>query len=79
MTDKSKAARSDSDGFFNLEIEKMKPRHFLYAALFAGTALFISIVLTGCSTPQEKKGVNPKPFNTPASWESEGYGKKSFN
>ncbi len=29
-------------------------------------------VLTGCS-PAERSGVNPKPFNAPASWEYQPY------
>jgi len=37
----------------------------LAAALFLGAA--------ACST-QERSGRNPKPFNTPASWETNPYG-----
>ena len=38
----------------------------LAAALFLGA--------TGCTTPQERSGRNPRPFNSPASWETNPYG-----
>ncbi len=45
-------------------------RLFLFLVLVSG-----SIALCcGCTTPQERSGVNPKPFNTPANWERDPYG-----
>ena len=38
----------------------------LAAALLMGVA--------ACSTPQERSGRNPRPFNTPAEWETNPYG-----
>ena len=38
----------------------------LAAALLLGVA--------ACSTPQERSGRNPRPFNSPAEWETNPYG-----
>ena len=38
----------------------------LAAALLTGVA--------ACSTPQERSGRNPRPFNSPAEWETNPYG-----
>lgn len=48
----------------------MKLRHLILTILAA--ALFLGAA--ACSTPQERSGRNPKPFNTPASWETNPYG-----
>ena len=45
-------------------------KFFLPGMVFVGLALLLS----GCSTPQERSGYNPKPFNTPARWETAPYG-----
>lgn len=37
--------------------------------LAAGAAAFVFSLLSACSTPQERSGHNPKPFNRPADWE----------
>ena len=47
----------------------MKLRYLILTILAA--ALFIGAA--ACST-QERSGRNPKPFNTPASWETNPYG-----
>ena len=44
---------------------------FLIPAILAA-ALFLSAA--ACSTPQERSGRNPRPFNSPASWETNPYG-----
>ena len=45
---------------------------FRYLILsFLAAVLFLSAA--ACST-QERSGRNPKPFNTPASWETNPYG-----
>lgn len=41
------------------------------------TALFLLFFCSGCaffSTPQERSGVNPKPFNSQAGWETQPMG-----
>ena len=43
----------------------------LILAIFAA-ALFLSAA--ACSTPQERSGRNLRPFNEPASWETNPYG-----
>ncbi len=48
----------------------MKILYFAIVTLFA-------VLLCGCeffSTPQERRGVNPKPFNSQANWELTPYG-----
>ena len=37
-------------------------------------AAALSIGAAACSTPQERSGRNPRPFNSPASWETNPYG-----
>ena len=48
----------------------MTLRYVILSILAA--ALFLSAA--ACSTPQERSGRNPKPFNSPASWETNPYG-----
>ena len=46
---------------------------FLFCILLFAALL----LLAGCEffmTPQERSGVNPKPFNSQAGWESTNYG-----
>lgn len=46
----------------------------LFCFVFLPALLFL---LTGCEffmTPQERSGVNPKPFNSQAGWENTYYG-----
>lgn len=45
--------------------------------LFFPIVLLLALLLTGCEffeTPQERRGVNPKPFNSQANWELTPYG-----
>lgn len=44
---------------------------FLIPGILAA-ALFLSAA--ACSTPQERSGRNPRPFNAPAEWETTPYG-----
>ena len=44
---------------------------FLIPAIIAA-ALILGVA--ACSSPQERSGHNPKPFNSPASWETNPYG-----
>lgn len=48
----------------------MMLRYLILGTLAA--ALFLSAA--ACSTPQERSGHNPRPFNSPASWETNPYG-----
>ena len=48
----------------------MTLRYVILSILAA--ALFLSAA--ACSTPQERSGRNPRPFNSPASWETNPYG-----
>ena len=48
----------------------MMLRNLILSILAA--ALFLSAA--ACSTPQERSGRNPKPFNSPAAWETNPYG-----
>jgi len=48
----------------------MNLRFFMLAILAA--ALFLGVA--ACSTPQERSGRNPRPFNSPAEWETNPYG-----
>lgn len=45
-------------------------RFFLLLLLVSGCL----VACCSCMTPQERSGVNPKPFNTPANWERDPYG-----
>ena len=44
---------------------------FLIPAILAA-ALLLSVA--ACSTPQERSGHKPRPFNSPTSWETNPYG-----
>ena len=48
----------------------MKLRYLILTILAA--ALFLSAA--ACSTPQERSGRSRRPFNEPASWETNPYG-----
>ena len=48
----------------------MTIRYLILCILAA--ALFLSAA--ACSTPQERSGHKPRPFNSPASWETNPYG-----
>ena len=37
-------------------------------------AAALSLSVAACSTPQERSGHNPRPFNSPAAWETNPYG-----
>jgi hypothetical protein len=53
-------------------------RHFMKLNyIFFLTVLSLLIFCSGCaafSTPQERSGINPKPFNSQASWETQPFG-----
>ena len=40
--------------------------------IILAAALFLRAA--ACSTPPERSGRNPKPFNSPAAWETNPYG-----
>ena len=42
--------------------------------LLAAAGIALMLLFGGCTTPQERSGHNPKPFNTPAQWETNPYG-----
>jgi hypothetical protein len=51
----------------------MKPNYFIILTALSLLLIFSS----GCaafSTPQERSGINPKPFNSQASWETQPFG-----
>ncbi|MBQ9770436.1 MAG: hypothetical protein IJW23_01290 [Lentisphaeria bacterium] len=51
----------------------MKQTHFVFLAAL----VLVLILCCGCaafSTPQERSGINPKPFNSQANWELQPMG-----
>jgi len=48
----------------------MAPRHLILCILAAALAA----CAVSCTTPQERSGRNPRPFNSPAEWETNPYG-----
>lgn len=51
----------------------------LKSLIFALALGSVVLGLTGCMSEQERSGVNPKPFNAPASWELNPYGDQIRN
>ena len=48
----------------------MTPRTVILALL----AALLAVGAAACTTPQERSGRNPRPFNSPAQWETNPYG-----
>jgi len=48
----------------------MSVRHLILGIL----AMALAVCAAACTTPQERSGRNPRPFNSPAEWETNPYG-----
>ena len=70
--------RSEQKSNPNRSLHSGRLLFFFPMKLFSlAVAILLALLLCGCeffSTPQERRGVNPEPFNSQAGWELTPYG-----